>query len=326
MPERASVYEAVQLGVETTPGTGVAANKKLQAVGITPAVQAETEVFRPVGGKFPTISYLNREWVQTKIAGVPAYNDLAYLLSGLIEKPTPVQQGGTAAYLWTFEPAQAGTDTPATYTVEAGSSTRAGKFTYGLVRELNLRVARDSIELSGEMIGREYQDGITMTASPTEIAVVPLTPGDVNVYMDTTSGGIGTTKLTRVLRAEFGMSDRYAPVWVLDSTLDSYAAHVETPPEATLKLLVEADATGMGPLTALRNGERRYLRLRSTGPLIASTYYYQLTVDLCGMVTDVGEFSDEDGVYAVEWTFRAIHDSGWGKALTIALINTLAAL
>jgi hypothetical protein len=43
-------------------------------------------------------------------------------------------------------------------------------------------------------------------------------------------------------------------------------------------------------------------------------------------VSDVGNFSDEDGVYAIEWTFDMVHDGTWGKAFTVAVVNKVTAL
>ncbi|HXF54827.1 MAG TPA: hypothetical protein VNK52_11955, partial [Hyphomicrobiaceae bacterium] len=170
------------------------------------------------------------------------------------------------------------------------------------------------------------QDGITMTASPTEIELVPVLPTQVDVYLDNTAAGIGTTKFTRVLSAELNISDRFGQVWPLDSSLSGFAAHVETEPTVTLALTLAADAQGMGPLTAMRNGDKRFIRLKATGPNIETGNDYLFQIDMCGVVSEVGDFSDEDGVYAIQWTFRATYDSGWGKAMEVQVDNKLSAL
>lgn len=326
MAERASVFQVTQLGLETTPGTSVAANRRLQAVSIEPAIKAEVSAIRPTGVKFPTGAAPGREWVEASISGMAAYNDLAYLLASVLMKATPAQQGTTTAYLWTFTPAQAAADTVATYTVETGSSVRAGKFTYGLVTKFTLKADRNTVEVGGSLIGRAYQDGITMTGSPTQVALQPVLPTHVSVYADDTSGALGTTKLTRLLSAELSISNRFGTLWTLDAAESAWVAHVELQPTATLKLLVEADAQGMGLLTTMRAGSKKYIRLKAVGPVIEGIYNYTLQCDLAGTVTDVGEFSDQDGVYAIEWTLQATYDSAWGKALEVALTNTLTAL
>jgi len=329
MAERTSITQVTQVGVETTPGSGVAANKLFQALSIEPAIKADVKTFKPLGAKYATIAALGKEWVEAKISGdVACYNHLAYLLSSVMAYAAPVQQGATTAYLWTFTPAQSTEDAVKTFTVEQGSSVRAGKFTYGLVTEFGLKFDREKIEVSGSMLGQAYQDGITMTASPTAIPIQPILPTDLDVYLDATSASIGTTKLTRALSGEISISDRFGPLWAINSTVDGFAAHVEQAPKTQLKLMVEADATGMGLLAAMRNGDKRYIRLKAVGPLIASTYYYTFQLDLCAVVSDVGEFSDEDGVYAIEWTFDVAYDPAWasGQAMQVQLTNVLSAL
>lgn len=331
MPEVATVTRVVQVGVESTPGTSVAANKQLRSIAIDPAIQTGLQTLRQIGGKFPIASALGREWVEADLSGYLTYTEIVYLLSSVLKSVTPTQispPSGTA-YRWTFTPAQSSEDTVKTYTVERGSSARAHKFVYGLVTGLRLTIRstdRGIVELGGTMLGRSLQDGITLTASPTTIEVVPVAGGAVNIYLDTTAASIGTTQLTRVLSAEFEISDRFGPVWTLDSSQTSFAAHVETEPRVTLRLTLEADASGMGPLTAVRNGDKRFIRVKAVGPNIEVGNDYLFQLDMCGLVSEVGNFSDEDGVYAIEWTFQATHDSTWGKALEVQVVNKLSAL
>lgn len=326
MSERTTISQVVQIGAEAIPGTAVAANRRLQAIAIEPGIKAEVQSFRPMGGKFPVLSALGKEWTEAKISGQAAYNDLAFLLASVLSYDEPVQQGATAAYLWSFEPGQSVEDVVKTFTVEAGSSVRAGRFAYGLVTELGLKADRESVEVSGSMLGQQYEDGITLTAGATAVEPVPVLPTQIDVFLDDTSAELGDTQLTRVLSAEFNISDRFGPLWVLNSALGSWATHVETEPKATLKLLVEADDEGMALLPVLRAGDKRFIRLQATGPTIEDAYTYLLQLDMCVTVAEVGEFSDEDGVYAIEWTFNATYDATWGTALTCALTNTLADL
>lgn len=327
MAERATINQITQVGAEATPGVAVAADRLFQALTIEPAIKADIQTFRPLGAKYATIAALGKEWVEAKISGdVACYNHLAYLLSGVLAYAAPVQQGTTNAYLWTFTPSQSAEDTVKTFTVEQGSAVRAGRFAYGLITEFSLAFSREKVAVGGTMLGQAYQDGIAMTANPTPVAVQPVLPTDLDVYLDSTSAGIGTTKLARALSGEFSISDRFGPLWTINSAVDGFVAHVEQAPRAQLKLLVEADAAGMGLLPAMRSGARRYVRLKAVGPLIADTYYYTLQMDICGVVSDVGEFSDEDGVYAIEWTLDVAYDPDWGKALEVQLTNTLSGL
>lgn len=328
MAERSALTQGVQVGVEATPGTNVAANKKFLSIGIEPAVQMDPQRFRPMGTKFPTVVTPGKEWVEADISGIGSYSELLWLLSSIVVAPgAPATVDGTGRD-WTFVSASAAEDTVKTLTVEQGGVVRAHKFNYGLVTELELTINRDSIELSGAMIGQKISDGITLTAAPTSVPEAPMLPTDFDVYLDPTSATLGTTKLLRVLEATITYGDRFNPVWVVNSAQPSFVAHVEAEPNAQITLMMEADTEGMAQLTQMRAGSTKFLQIKGTSPLLAgaTTAPYSFTWDAAIKVSEVGDFSDEDGVYAIEWTFDMVHDGTWGKAFEVGLVNKEATL
>lgn len=326
MTERATINQVTQLGVETTPGVAVAATRRLQALTISPAVRAEVQHYRPSGGKFSVIQALGKEWSEAGIAGPATYTEIVYLLAGALAYAAPAQQGTSAAYLWTFTPPQAGASTIRTYTIEMGDAVRAHRMTYGLVNALAVRGDRSSVELSGSIVGRAIEDGVTPTPGATAVELVPVLPTQVSGYVDNAHTSIGTTKLNRLLRWEWELGDRFSTVWPVDAAQTSFVTHVESEPTARLKLLLEADAQGMALLSAMRSGAKRFVRIRCEGGVADATYNYALTFDVCGTVEDVSEFSDEEGVYAIEWTLRATYDDAWGRALEVSAVNRMSAL
>jgi hypothetical protein len=123
------------------------------------------------------------------------------------------------------------------------------------------------------------------------------------------------------------MGDRFNPVWVLNSANTSFVAHVEQEPTAQVTLMVEADAAGMGLLSTMRAGSTQFLRIKATSANTAGVGNpYSLTLDQAVKVSDVGDFSDEDGVYAIEYTFDVVYDATWAKALQVELVNKQTAL
>jgi hypothetical protein len=317
----------VQIGVEATPGTSVAANKKLLSIGIGPSVSVDPQRFRAMGNKYYTVVVPGKEWVEADLEGVGSYSELAYILAANIAAPTSAQQGATTAYKHTYVSATSAEDTIKSFTVEQGGAIRAHKFTYGIIPEVELTFNRDGIEVGGSMLGQRLQDNITLTASPTSLEEKPILPADVDVFSDATSGGLGTTKLLRVLEATVTLGDRFNPVWVLDSTKDSFVAHVEAEPNAQLTLMMEADAQGMTPLGDMRTGTTKFIRIVATSDDLAGTAFpYKFQFDGACKVAEVGDFSDEDGVYAIEYTFDLVHDATWGKAYQAEATNKLTAI
>lgn len=328
MPERSALTQGVQVGVEVTPGTNVAANKKLISIGIEPAMSMDMQRFRPMGQKFTSILIPGKEWVEADLSGRGSYTELLYPLSSVLVAPGAPTTVDTTARRWDFVPSSTAEDTVKTLTVEQGGVIRAHKFNYGLVTELELTVNRDGVEIGGSMIGQRLSDNIALTAAPTSLPEVPILPTDLDVWLDTTSAGLGTTKQTRVLEATITVGDRFNPVWVLNSANSSFVAHVEAEPNAQISLLMEADTQGMAPLVTARAGSTRFIRIKATSPTLAgaTTEPYSLIWDAAVKIAEPDDFSDEDGVYAIGWTMDMVHDVTWTKAMDVRLTNKETAL
>lgn len=325
--ERATISQIVQIGVETTPGTPVAATKRLQALGIEPSPNVDIQTFRPMGSKFQTIAQAGRDFVTAGLSGRATYNEIIYALSSVLKSTTPTTPADAGAREWLFEPASYGVDVPKTFTVEHGDG-RGDRFAHGIVTDFEIGFSRDEITLGGTMLGKALEDPFTLTtAGITALAAVPIHPDDVSVYMDATSAGLGTTKLLRVLEASFSITNRFGALWVLDRAQSSFVATVELEPTLQLGLTLEADAQGMGLLANARAGDTRFLRIECVGPLITSLNH-ELRIDMAGKIAEVGDFSDQDGVYAVGFTFNGVHHDAWGtgKALSVLARNTVTTL
>jgi hypothetical protein len=327
MPERASIFQVVQVGVESTPGTAVTATKKLTGLQIEPGVQAEIKRYRPTGYKFGTVAALTKEWTEASIRGPLTYTEIVYLLSSLMGTATPVNGSPTAAKIWTFNVDSDGADTPKTFTVEQGSAERAHRFAYGLVTGLTLSFNNDGAEVSGSMIGKALQDGFTLTGGATEVALAPVTRPQVIVKLADTMAGLGAAAaLSRVVSAEWTLENRFAPVWVLNGASD-WPAHVEVEPTGSAKLMLEADAEGMGLLTTMRANAMKFMRIQATGAQIGvGPATYSVQVDCAVKVTEVSPFSDQDGIFAIEWGLELQHDATAGYATRVTVVNELAAL
>lgn len=329
MPERAVITQGVQLGVESTPGTAVPANKYLNSLDIDPEIHVDITKFQPTGQKFSSIVVPNKEWVEAPIKGVASYSEVIYIQNGLLSASAPVVNGATTAYTTTTKPAGRTGDTVKTFSIEQGDANRAQKFAYGVISEGTWTFSRSAASFEGKMFGQAITDGITLTASPTGIEEKPVIPNQVDVFIDPTSGAIGTTKFLRVLETKIHVTNRFGPLWVLNSALGSFASHVELDPDVTCELMVEADAQGMGLLTTLRGATTQYIRVKATSPDLAGTgFNYSLIFDMAAKVSAVSAYSDQDGVYAITWTNEIVYDPNWnsGQAIQVASTNKQTAL
>jgi hypothetical protein len=328
MAERASVFQQVQVGLEGagTPGVAVAASKLLTSMDIQPDAQINVDFFRPQGNKYPTVAAAGKDLTTARVVGKPTYTEMAYLLSGLFGAAVITGPNGDGAYTHVYSPAASAADAFSTLTVQRGSAVQAEQFTYGLFTDLGLVFDRDTANLTGAMVGQAQTTGITLTATPTAIALVPMLPKQFDVWVDTTSGTLGTTKLGRLLQGNLQFSGKYNPLWVVDSSQTSFVQVVEQSPNARFRLLVEADAAGMAYLAITRAGSTRFVRIRGTGPLIAGASSYTWTLDMAVKLGNPDAYEDSNGVYAIGLNAQVVFDAGWNKALTSTLITTLASL
>lgn len=345
MPERSSVSQVSQIGLEATPGTAVAATKRLGSLSITPSMQIEAEPFRPEGLKFPTLMVLNREWAEVDVEGVPTYEEVIYPLSGAMDTAvvTQVMDGATPtlAYEWAFTPETSTADDPKTFTLERGSVAQAEQFSHLLFTSFGIEVSRSEVSLSCSGLAKAAMKGATFTPGlPIPSDLNPITPGQFSVYMADTQAALSiagrsdaTKRLGRVISASPSIEDRYNPAWFVNSTEASFTTWVENPDGVGggFPLTVEADTAGMAHLDTLRTGQTKFVRLEALGPVIYNAgvqtdLRYMFRWDMAVKVQGADAWGDEDGIYAIPWTFSPVHDSTWGKAQQITVRNKVASL
>lgn len=187
--DRASVYQVTQLIPEVTPGVALPATKRILDFMIDARPVVPTHPFRPMGSVAPSTLTIEKEYVTANYSGVQGYNSLIYPLNGLIKQITPsTPTSAVNTRLWSFKPSNFAPDTPATYTVEKGSSAGAERFAYGMFNSLALRWNRTEATLSGTMMGQALTESFTMTGSPTDIAPLPVDPRAVSVFVGNNAG------------------------------------------------------------------------------------------------------------------------------------------
>lgn len=323
MGEKASIFQTVQIGIEATPGTPVAANKKLLATSLVPAVKVEGETFRAIGNKYPSFAVVNKEWSEASVEGKLTYNEILYLLSSLLSQPEPVQQEATTAYKWTFTSDTDGEDAGITFTVEQGDANSAWRAAGVKVSGLEFTFNRSEVSLSGPAIGQPLETGITMTASPTSMTPRIVLPAHLKFYMADTQAGLDSAQaLSRGFSLNWSLTDKNTLAWPVGQS----PVLIESEPKLEAKLSLATDTVGLGLIATMREGYTKWFRVKAEGNTIQSPHKYTFQIDFPGQITDVGEFSDEDGLYLVEYTLAMIHDSTWGKAFQIDVITDVQTL
>jgi hypothetical protein len=329
MAERSTINQRIQIGDETTPGTGVTADKLLECFNFSFTPKVDVATFRATGRRWISTAEENREWSEVKIDGNLDYAGFTYLVAGAWGILTPsTHTAGTTSKDWIWTPAVTGAITPRTYTVEQGDSVRAHKIVYGTVTGFSYKGTRADFTCEASMIGQSISDGITLSSSPTAVSLVPVVGKHVNLYIDTSSGGLGGTQVARAFSIEYSYDNAFGAFWPLNRSAASFTGTTDTAPDNTVKILVEADSTGMGYLSNLQNGDYLYVRVDMQGGIIEGTIHYAITHDMAVKLTDISEFKDQDGIFAVEYTGMIAEDPSWGsgKSQVLTITNTLTAL
>src|SRR5690348_15794286 len=272
--ERTTINQRVQIGPEATTalGTPVAAGKLLECFDWQFQINADLAQYTPTGHKYVNIQEENTEWVDLTVGGDMDFNGVIYLLGGAMGSASPSSHGGSStAKDWPFTPPIFGSTVPQTYSIQQGDTVRAHSVAYGLISEYGFKGTRKGpFTVSAKGIAQPITDGASLTSNPTAVALAPMVAKQWNVYLDTTSAGLGITQLTRVLSVDYAMTNIYGPLWVLNRATVGWTAHVDLMPKATIKLKVEADSNGMALLGYLQSGTTYYLRVQAQGNQIAS--------------------------------------------------------
>jgi hypothetical protein len=69
------------------------------------------------------------------------------------------------------------------------------------------------------------------------------------------------------------------------------------------------------------------VRLKASSADLAGVGFpYSVQFDLAGKVSAISNFQDQDGVYALEYTWDVVYDPTWANAILATVINKMVTL
>lgn len=331
MTQRMTVNQKLQLGKEVTPGTSVACNRLIEAFNVVMGPKVDVKTFRATGRRHIAVAEENFEYAEGKLTGEPDYAGMLYPLAMIYGAVTPTLHSPSSTVyddIWT--PPLTGATSIQSFTSQIGDSVEAEQYAYTMASGWGYKFTRKEGSFTADLFSQSVTTGASITSSPTNIALSPILPKHVAVYVDPTSGAIGTTQLTDTLAIEFAASGYYGQYWPLARGA-SFGSHLDMAPKQTFKLKLQANSTGVALLaTYLQAGAKAYAKVDALGPLIdvPNSVHAEFIHEMALLCTDISDISDSDGVYAVEYTFEIAEDVGWssGTAQIITLTNLLSAL
>lgn len=174
--------------------------------------------------------------------------------------------------------------------------------------------------MSGDFFGRE-ETNTTLTASPTVLEEHPVNINQVDVFLDDTFAGIGTTKLTDPLMVDFSIADKFLPKEVLNTAFQSFKETAEQAFEVTAEVICENNAQTQAIFADMKSDSApQFLRIQCTGPIISGAVTYLIQIDMAVNMFAVAE-QDQDGIWAYKFTFEGVHSSSMGRTFSVKVVN-----
>lgn len=332
----ASALVGSQFGIESTPGTAVAAAKKFPTLNMKMAPQANFTEYTSEGVLVPVAHILGEEWASGDLDGPVDYNESPYIYNNGLVHATRAQIDLSGGWKGIWIPSATTVGTTDSWTVERGDgqASLATKYAYVQVLDLAINATRKKFARKGKVIGRRVTTAVSMTATPTTIARQPALPQTIDFYLAASWAGLtGAAIVTGGWEVDINLfSGRFAPTWPLDSSQTSFKELLAAAIKPKVKISMAVNSQSYGLFTTMRNGDLIWMRLKATGPQIGldatpAPVYYTEQHDLCLQVSKIPEDKDHEKAYSYDIEFSAVPDpartSNWYECTNI---NALASL
>lgn len=328
-------FDIVQMGIESTKGTAVAATRRIVGDGVYFEEQDTYRAAYPravratVGGAGTIIQKRTRLEMATDLS---AEQILWPLLTGIKGAVTPTT--GTDLETWVFTP-QLTTSviTLDTATVEfaQGDGTTQhyyGESAYCFTTGFKISSAFGGVpKLSWSMAGRARQtDTITGSLVP-YTTLEELTHPLLKVYLDTSWSGLGGTQLATIVRSlNFECMTGVIPDFTADGRADKdMTKHSVGKLGGKLSMVLEMDSVGAAQFTKFRANDLVYIRAIWTGRTIdASTSAVQID-GAYRFTADPKRGRDGEQVLVTS-DLEAVYDATGTKILEFTARNELGAV
>lgn len=334
----------MQVGLESTRGTLVAANKRwagaLQYSDVREAHMPEDE-------ERNSLALLHRrtelaKHTELSLTAAATYQALPDFLSmaikGAITPTTPTN--GVKTRLWTILPSLTASNAQDSFTVEYGDDQQEYECGHVMAEQLEFAGSMgEALQMTVGMFGQgtakaTFTGGLTkfyeQTSSGAGLTLEDISLQDFKIYVDSTWAGLGTTQKTAVLaglsvRIPTGLTMiRYA-----DGSKD-FSTFGEQKRGAEVELTLRHNADGEAQYDNYVAGTLIFVRLIATGSEIEAvtpTYDNQFTMDFAMRYTEAPQFfSDYNGHNTVVLTGRTFHDPTSDNDMNFVVQNEVSSL
>ena len=318
--ENPTFLRGVQLGVETTPGTAVAATQRVININTVPTKHEDVKVVKGQGTKGAIGVQRQKTWSEGRATGALDYDFIAYILAGMISSGVTPTTVGTLTRKWTWVMRCSRPDVPQTYTMEYGNELGENKqYPFMVFSDMSIKVNETTADYEAGYFARQGIENVTMTAGLSDMPSILSNPLDFRVNFATTYAGLstGTPKLTKLEDFEMHLNSHWKSVFFIDDAQSSFSGLLERSPSYGCKITAEQGTDTDNLLLNLRNRQLCYVQLMGTGALIEvgtpnNYYMLKLTMPVYVVKPDDGDYQE---VYSGIYDFEGANDETNGNML-----------
>ena len=323
-------FTRFNVGKETVRGTPVAPTRKLDVEGTgtfepDPVLNLHEGSNRGRRSEVSRITSMQEDCrVRLRMPNGIGWDDNVVPLSFL--NGTATGTGAGADKTWAFTPSMTGTNSPPSYSADAGDDTQNWRLQYLMLTRMKWSSGVGQVT-TFESDGFAQRAVKTTAAAPADNTTAKIAGDLWTVKFATTFGGLGAASVQTNLLLSWALEIRTGLVWrhYQDGNLFG-AQHVETSIGVTFSATVESTAFAVSEFYDKYMSQTvDYMRLRATGPALGGSNY-QLTFDVPIVWTKVPPISAQDeGINLFD-----IEGRGWddltNPVVTPTLVGSLTAL
>lgn len=335
-------FRKIQLGVESTAGTAVAAVEPIY--GVMSQLYSDETWHKPIQDRgvlamnYETPFAVGKE-VELTYEGEAYDRALVYLMSAAVRGNVTATQPDAVnrpnEYLWVFEPGLTTANTPDitngidTLTLEYGDNIQAYEAEFAFVKQIEISGAPgEPVQMSVTFGARQVTE-TTFTGSLTAQSAVYFPFNLSKFYIDTSYAGIGGTQKTGLLRAfTWTFETQFTPLYAADGTF-YFSSLNEAPKMVSAELTYYRDGTDeQAEFDKYEAQTTSYQRIELLGETEMDSgegnppYIY---LDGAFKYTEYPEFDDEDGTAVVTVTAESFYDVTATKQFGVSIGTTMDA-
>ena len=320
----------LQAGIESTPGTAVAATRIQPIVSGNFTEHADREFImeerQSLIKNYRAVA--TKQYVEmTGIEVAPTFEDLPWWLQFFAKGGVTGVLEDTAAYRYTFTPTSTSNDLK-TATFEFGDNTQDYEVAFCVGTDFEITFARNAPATQSVGFLGQSASTTTKTAALSQRDTESINGALAAVYIDSNSGTIGTTAVTNVLDVKITLPTMTSQFWALNGSLAPVDVYRAEPRGASIEMTMAFtnDTEYAAFKSNFDSDDERFVRVAAEGTVISGSSTNKLVQFDLYPVWAEAQMGEQDGLRVVQFSGETKYNSSAGYDWNIQVVNGLSAL